>query len=661
MTIVVVIIIAAMFVIAISQTVAEKSGIASPIVLLLLGGIVALVPGMPEIEVEPELVLMIILPPLLFSSAVRMPVSDFRRNLLPISVLAFLLVAISAAVIGFVVNRMAPGIGVAACVALGAIVSPTDAVATSIVKEAGVSRRVVTVLEGEGLINDASALVILSSAIGAMASQVSAGRVIVDFLLAVLVAIVVGWLIGHLMIWLRSRTYQPTADTMLSVATPFLAFLPAEHLHGSGLVAAVAAGLVASHHSPRVLTPTQRMSSRNTWNSILLVLESAVFLMMGLELTAIVKDMQSESFGWQLAAGVAAAALVLTLVLRAAIMTPLLRLLSRRSRRHSRRRPRLESVTDRVDAAQDPEDGSMEFRGITLGADRVARIRTRLRRRISDLDYYIDHPLGPREGAVMIWAGMRGAITLAAAQTLPLDTPHRSFLVFVAFLVAAGSLLLQGSTLGLAVSLLKPAAAEGLDPHEQHEIRLLLRQAAREVPVPPVMRQLLAGADRRTAAGQQGQADQLADSDQQAGADQQAEPAHEDVEADENRVQAAAVALAWRQFAAMRDQPLDRDAERQQPAGPERPSRGSGTEGSGSPDHDTAGAGDQQKAVTSWQHRRRAAEISRNYALKLITTQRDALLDASDDGLFSPEAVSAALDTLDADQLSLEARSVYLD
>lgn len=599
MTVVLVIIIATLFVIAAAELLADRTGIAAPILLLLLGAAVALIPGMPEVEVEPELVLMIILPPLLYSAAVNMPVSDFRRNIAPIGVLAVLLVAISAGVIGFVVNRMAPGIGIAACLALGAIVSPSDAVATSIVRRAGVSRRVVTVLDGEGLINDASALVILASAVGAIASQVSAGKVIGDFLLAVLVALVVGWLIGRLMIWLRSRVHEPTADTVLSLATPFLAYLPAEHLHGSGLVAAVVAGLVASHHGPRVLTPTQRMSSRNTWGAVMLILESAVFLLMGLELTAIVKDMEAESFGWRLAVSVAAVALVLTLVVRTAVVAPLLMWVARRSRRRSRHRTRLVAATERVGQARASEDGTMEFRGTTLSPGRVERFGARLRRMISDLDYYIEHPLGPREGVVMIWAGMRGAITLAAAQTLPLDTPHRSFLVVVAFLVAAASLLLQGSTLGLVVKLARPAVAEGIDSQEQAEIRTLLHRAVRDVPVSPGMRTLLARMNRQ-----------------------------EGGQAEDNRLQAAAVALAWRQFAEIREKPT------------------------------TSPAGD---AIASPEHRRRAAEISRNYALRLIVAQRRALLDASDSGQFSPEAVSAALDTLDADQLSLETRGASLD
>lgn len=627
MTVVLIIVIAALVVVAAAELLADRTGTAAPILLLLLGAGVALVPGMPEVEVEPELVLMIILPPLLYSSAVNMPVSDFRRNLAPISVLAVALVAVSAAAIGFIVNQMVPGIGIAACVALGAIVSPTDAVATSIVKKAGVSRRVVTVLDGEGLINDASALVILSSAVGAMASQISAGEVILDFVLAVVVAVVVGWLVGRAMIWIRSRIHETTPDTVLSLATPFLAFLPAEHLHGSGLVAAVAAGLVASHQGPRALTPTQRMSSRTTWNSLMLVLESAVFLLMGLELTAIVEDMEADSFGWKLAAGVAAIALVMTMALRTAVVTPLLLWVSRRSKRRSKHRSYLEKASQKVTDALESDD-EITIRGTTIDPDHAMRFRHRITRAISDLDYYIEHPLGPREGTVMIWAGMRGAITLAAAQTLPLDTPHRSFLVFVAFLVASASLLIQGSTLGLVVRLAKPATSEGVDPDEQAEIRKLMHHAARTVPVPPAMRKMLS----RT--GHQ-----------------------EGEDAEENRAQAAAVALAWRQFAALRDRSVESGAPAQE--GPEHL-------GETAPiprivGRQLPGEDARAKVLASPEHRRRAAEISRQYALKLIVAQRKVLLDANDAGRFSPEAVSSALETLDADQLSLEARGASLD
>lgn len=289
-------IIAVLAVTAAADLLSDKIRIAAPILLLVLGAGVALIPNMPAIEAMPEFVLTVILPPLLYSSAVNMSVSEFRRNLLPIGVLAVVLVALSSAVIGFAVNLMAPGVGIAACIALGAIVSPTDAVATAIVKKAGVSQRVVTILEGEGLVNDATALVILSSAVGAMTSRISAGQVVLDFVIAVVGAVVIGWLVGRVMIWLRSKINSATPDTVLSLATPFVAFLPAEFLHSSGLVAAVVAGLAVSHRGPRSLTPTQRMSSKTTWNSLMMILESSVFLLMGLELTSVVSDLEGDSF-----------------------------------------------------------------------------------------------------------------------------------------------------------------------------------------------------------------------------------------------------------------------------------------------------------------------------------------------------------------------------
>ena len=628
-------VIAVLVVTAAADLLADRIRIAAPILLLVLGACVALIPNVPEVEVEPELVLMVILPPLLYSAAVNMPVSDFRRNLMPISVLAIVLVAVSSAVIGFIVNRVVPGIGIAACIALGAIVSPTDAVATSLVKKSGVSRRVVTILEGEGLINDATALVILSSAVGAMTGQISGGRIVLGFVVAVVGAVVIGWLVGRAMIWMRSKIDRATPDTVLSLATPFVAFLPAEHLHSSGLVAAVVAGLVASHQGPRVLTPTQRMSSKTTWNSLMLILESSVFLLMGLELTSIVKDLEAESFGWSLAVGVAALALVLALILRAAVVMPLLSLLSRRSARRSRHKPRLQSASRRLGAAIGL-DGALSQDGAAARSGRAHRFRRRLTRLVSDLDYHADHPLGPREGAVMIWAGMRGAITLAASQTLPLDTPHRSFLVFVAFLVAAASLLIQGTTLGPVVRLVRPAEAVGIDPDEQDAIRRLMHQAARRVRPPSAISSSLAAAGRDTAA-----------------------------DVDENQARAVAMALARRQFEAMRDHPDHADLGASPAAG--RPLPGPAPDDAGSGTRTPRSAEPSGRArlaplpAIPPEERRRLAEISYGYALEIIAAQRTALLDANDAGLFSPEAIGDALDTLDADQLSLETRAVSLN
>jgi CPA1 family monovalent cation:H+ antiporter len=603
-------IIAVLAVTAAADLLSDKIRIAAPILLLVLGAGVALIPNMPAIEAMPEFVLTVILPPLLYSSAVNMSVSEFRRNLLPIGVLAVVLVALSSAVIGFAVNLMAPGVGIAACIALGAIVSPTDAVATAIVKKAGVSQRVVTILEGEGLVNDATALVILSSAVGAMTSRISAGQVVLDFVIAVVGAVVIGWLVGRVMIWLRSKINSATPDTVLSLATPFVAFLPAEFLHSSGLVAAVVAGLVVSHRGPRSLTPTQRMSSKTTWNSLMMILESSVFLLMGLELTSVVSDLEGDSFSWRLALGVAAVTLALTLILRTAVTMPLLSVLARWSGRRARFKSRLQHASEKVGAALDLESALAQQEPQQANATHQGRrnwLQRRLTRLVSDLDYHTDHPLGPREGSVMVWAGMRGSITLAAAQTLPLGTAHRSFLIFVAFLVAAASLLIQGTTLNQVVRLAKPARTVGVSRDEHDAIRQLIRHAARTVRPPGAICNLLVKFNIDVTSK----------------------------DANRDQIRRAAMALARQQFEAMRNY-------------------------SGDDDND-ADSGPGQLPLGPMQDRRRLAEISYDYALDIIVAQRTALLDANDAGLFSPEGIGEALDILDADQLSLETRAISLN
>lgn len=620
---------------------ADKVNVAAPILMLLIGAGVSLLPDMPAIYVPPEVVLMVILPPLLYSAAVNMPVSDFRRNLLPISVLAIVLVVLSAGVIGFAINLVVPGIGIAACIALGAIVSPTDAVATSMVKKAGISKRVVTILEGEGLINDATALVILSSAIGAMSTQVVAGRVILDFLIAVVVAVIVGWVVGRAMIFVRGKIDRATPDTVLSLATPFIAFLPAEHFHASGLVAAVVAGLVASQRGPRVLTPTQRISSKTTWDSLMLILELAVFLIMGLELTSVIHELQTESFGWVLAAEVAAMALAILLLLRTAVIMPLIGILTRRATRKSPRRSSVKKASKRIGELLDSEGASAPTTPLP-DPGRLRRVHTRLTRLVADWDYRLRNMLSAREGGVMVWAGMRGAITLAAAQTLPRETPHRSFLVFVAFLVATASLLIQGTTLRLAVRVFKPAKAKAITAEERAEIRRVMHDAAQQVPPPAAIRDLLSEIAHRT-----------------------------DADHDREQILRTAITLAHQESDGLHLPPIYKDLPQLAPL-PKSPSKATDAHEDKPfelPDEIiTAGlsptALSPQAAVTSKvppQIRRRLRRISHQYALDLIHAQRTALLNASDAGLFDPEAVSEALDRLDADELSLQTRVVPMN
>ncbi|MEU4383958.1 sodium:proton antiporter [Promicromonospora sp. NPDC023805] len=430
---------------------APRAGVASPLVLVVLGAGVSLLPFVPAVEVPPELILGGVLPPLLYSAAVGLPSMDFRRDFAAIGGLSVTLVVISSVLLGLLFRWLIPGIDLATAIALGAIVSPTDAVATTIVKRLGASPRSSTMLEGESLLNDASALVLLRSAIAATAATVSLWEVVGDFAYAAGVAVAIGVPVGWVGLRIRKRLGHAALSTAMSFVVPFAAYLPAEELHASGLVAVVAAGLVTGNGSARHLRPQDRIAERSNWHTVELLLEGAVFLAMGIQLFDLIEDVERGNGSVLQAAGVAAIAGAVVLVVRAAFVTPLIGIQARRARRGEAVRETLSGFQDRIDlrvaATPPPAAGNAEVKGRRSTAARLERIQGTLRRRTADIDYVLAKPLGWREGTLLVWAGMRGVVTLAAAQTLPAETPGRSFLVLVAFGVAFGTLLVQGSTL----------------------------------------------------------------------------------------------------------------------------------------------------------------------------------------------------------------------
>lgn len=462
--------------IAAATTVAPRLGVAAPLLLVLVGIGVSFLPFVPDVEIEPHWILTVVLPPLLYSAAVAMPAMDFRREFTAIRGLSVVLVVLSALLLGLFFSWVIPGLSLAWGIALGAIVSPTDAVATSIVKRVGVSGRITAVLEGESLLNDATALVILRSAVAGAAASVSFGGVVGDFAFAVAAAVVIGFVVGHANLWFRARVAEPAVNTVLGFTVPFLAAVPAEEIGASGLVAAVCAGLATGRHGPERLSPRHRLSDTENWRTVELVLEGGVFLVMGLELSAILEDAEGDL---GTAVAVAAGALTLTLLIRAAYVAPLLAGLARRVQRGERRVRRAEEMQARLDEG-DPEVVKRLTRRTGDVETAVARFRTRVRRVLADLDYFRAEPLGWREGTVVVWAGMRGAVTLAAAQTLPEDTPQRSLLILIAFLVAAGSLIIQGGTLPRVVRWVKPAP-ERFDPDERARLDERLAAASTAV------------------------------------------------------------------------------------------------------------------------------------------------------------------------------------
>ena len=478
-----------MLIIVACQFVAPKVRVASPLILLVVGLAIGFLPQVGAIEIGPHIVLEIVLPPLLFSAAVRMPTMDFRREMQAVAMLAIPLVFVSAFAVGFVINWLVPAISLPWGVALGAVLSPTDAVAVSIAKRSGVSHRIITVLEGEGLFNDATSLVLLSAAMSAgLAADEHAlnpGLLIGKVALALGIASAIGWVVGEVGVRLRALIKDPSADTVFSFVMPFIASIPAEHLGGSGLVAAVVAGLVVSRRRAAVISATNRRFSQQNWQTMTLVLESAIFLTMGLQAFGIVEETSTFTGGLAFAAFLAVTLGALIMVIRAVFIAVMLAWLdhrrTHRQRRYEVENSRIARFEKRMNKACEVDADMLEARDLSPEhwENALNHYRRRLKRRErrnamrgSDLDYFANEPLGPREGSVIVWAGMRGAITLAAAQTISTHAPMRALLLSIALFIAAGALIIQGLTLPGLIRIVKPQMASG-DISEEERAKLL--------------------------------------------------------------------------------------------------------------------------------------------------------------------------------------------
>lgn len=491
MTELLVVLLAAFVVIAAATLVGPRLGIASPLVLVAIGVGASFLPVFASTDIDPELILQGVLPPLLYASAVSMPAMNFRREFFAISGLSVVLVIASSLVLGVLFMFVIPGVGFGWGVALGAIISPTDAVATTIIKRTSVSKRCIAVLDGESLLNDATALVILRTAIAATALGFSFWGSVGTFGYSVLIAVVIGGAIGGLNLLVRKRVTDSTVNTVLSFAVPFAASVPTAFLGASGLVAAVVAGLITGLFAPRYLSPQNRLSDAQNWGTVELVLQGAVFLTMGVQIRTIVMDVEQDHAGAWTAVLIAIGALAVTLVVRALYVAPLLRVLRAYADRGAQLQPRLESMQEKLVTREGTQESYDEFKrrpGRKATEQDLDRFALRVTRGLADLRYFLRQPLGWREGTVVVWAGMRGAVTVAAAQTLPSDTPQRPVLVLVAFAVAALSLLVQGGTVGWLVRWIMPAD----DPHAKEErasevqrILGLMRESSDAVPEPP--------------------------------------------------------------------------------------------------------------------------------------------------------------------------------
>jgi monovalent cation/hydrogen antiporter len=430
----------------------EHIGVAAPLVLVVVGIGLSFIPGLPALAVDPEVILGGVLPPLLYAAAVRMPAADFRRNFKAIAGLAVLLVAVTTLGVGLLVNSMLPGLGLAAALALGAIVSPTDAVAaTAIGQKLGLPSRLLTVLEGEGLVNDASALVLLSSAVAALTGSVHLWHVGLDFVYAVVAAVAIGWIVGEVTVRVRGRLADTVLVTAVSFVVPFVAYVPTEEAGASGVLAVVVAGLVAGDHSPRFVRAQDRMAEAVNWATIAFLLESGIFLLMGLQLNTLLDQAADAGLSaWQ-AVGIGLLVSLLAVVLRFLFVAPLVAGIRQDAQRAAAQQPRLDAMESKIHAGE-----SFGPRGDRpLSERRAEQVLRRITRVRADIDFRLAEGFGFRGGIVLAWAGMRGAVTVAAAQSLPEDTPLRPQLVLIAFVVAGVTLLGQGLTLPKVIRLVR--------------------------------------------------------------------------------------------------------------------------------------------------------------------------------------------------------------
>lgn len=478
---IVVLLVAAIVIIGVVSAFAQRLGVAAPLILVVVGTGLALMPGTPDLTMDPQLILAGVLPSLLYAAARKVPFVDFRRNLLVISALAVGLVIGSAIASALVVQWFYPAAGLALALALGAVVSPPDAVAAiSLGKRLGLPPRLLTILEGEGLVNDATALVLLSTSLsmltlGSSDTAVTPGTVVLTFVWAVVGALLVGLLVGAVAVISRGLTEDPTLDIALALAVPFVAFVLAEEVGASGVVAVVIAGLWVGNRSTTRVAAALRRTEMTTWGTFTMLVENGVFLAMGYLLPNAVRQVLDED-GLQ---GIVLVGVLVSLVLiavRFAAMPLVIMLMRQAARRQARLYEQMHSRYEQIDA-------TVQDRGLAdhrLGR-RVDALRRRLERRRFDITAERDQALGWRDSIVLSTAGMRGVVTIAAAQTLPAEHEMYDRLVLIAFVVALVTLLPQGLALPSIVRRLSPPAdALGREREEFSMLWQRLAAAARE-------------------------------------------------------------------------------------------------------------------------------------------------------------------------------------
>jgi len=389
-------------------------------ILLVLGGLVlGFLPGMPAVELPPELVLVAFLPPLLYWAGFFASPRDLRADARAISMSAVGLVLATAVAVAVTAHSMVEGMTWPAAFALGAIVSPTDPLAASAIgRRLGVPRRLLTLLEGESLVNDATALVAyriaVAAAVGGSFVAWQAGlRFVVGTAGGVAVGLLVGWLVAEL----RRRLDEPVVEIVVSVFTGYAAYLPAELLGVSGVLAAVTAGLYVGWRAPELASAATRLLGFSFWEVLVYLANAVLFILVGLQLRPILEELDGTAMAVLVGQGALVSAVVVAVRLGWGFSIPyLVRLVDRRPSQVMRR-------------------------------------------------------VGARERLMIGWSGMRGAVSLAAALALPLDFPMRNLILFLTFSVIFATLVVQGLTLP---TLIRRLNFEQDDAEEREEIRARL-------------------------------------------------------------------------------------------------------------------------------------------------------------------------------------------
>ncbi len=451
---------------------ARWRGIPAPLLVTVVALAASFLPLFQDLAFDGHLLLTLVLPPLLYSAALDVSFVSFRRSMPQIQRLGVGLVLVTTVAVGLVAWWLMPDLTLPGALLLGAIVAPPDAVsAAAIGRKLGLPRRVMTVLSGESLINDATSLTlyrVFAAIVAGAALTVWDG--IWQFVLAVVIGVGVGLLFGVLVHQLRMRISDAVVIGSAGLIVPFGAYGIAEHLGGSGVLAVVAMGLFIGYQAPRT-GYTTRLQERPLWLSADFLLESFVFAYIGLQFPRVLSDLGAESVGAVL--GLAGAVLLVVLLVRPLFVYPSswwgAWRQSHRVRRWERARER------RPERGRPPEGGRT--------GRRQGRKRPRTDEELREL--VLDPRLSWQENAVISWAGMRGVVTLATALAVAdltgLDQTASHAIVVVAFIVTVGTLLLQGLTLPWLISRLGVAASAGPREREQDERQLaMLRVRTRE-------------------------------------------------------------------------------------------------------------------------------------------------------------------------------------